>query len=409
MNIFQNFFRRDGEESRFARELIRRMRAAGDPREVTFDPATFQLHFRQGTRSAGTANLRNIYSEYRQREVENRDSYLQLAVRALLSPHKEVPTDFDDVKSDLLPTVRARSYFAQVELEAWTNGHREFRWPHQPLGQHLAVGLVYDLPEAMMMVQQRQLDEWGVSFYIAWESARENLAALPFSYGRIGEHVYVSATGDNYDASRVTLIEQVDQLPVPGRHVMMVPNRDRLLLTGEESAPGLEVILQLAQESLSKEPRPMTGLAFCLDDGQWQPWLPPAEHPLFLPFSELQKQWIGQDYAEQQAALTKWCESQKDPAHVASYSGLRKNEQSSTTSYCVWSEGSPALLPKTDFVFFYRPNGQSSGTLVAQGSWDRVQIVVGDLMRAEDFYPQRYRVHQFPSAAELSEIGMQEP
>ena len=58
-------------------------------------------------------------------------------------------------------------------------GREEGRpWPHEVLGKHLAVGLVYDFPDSMWSIPQGALDAWGVSFYEALEVARRNLTEL---------------------------------------------------------------------------------------------------------------------------------------------------------------------------------------------------------------------------------------
>jgi hypothetical protein len=42
--------------------------------------------------------------------------------------------------------------------------------------------------------------------------------------------------------------------------------------------------------------------------------------------------------------------------------------------------------------------------------WDRVFEVVGHLMELDDdLYPARYRVTEFPSVAQIAEIGTVEP
>lgn len=75
-------------------------------------------------------------------------------------------------------------------------------------------------------------------------------------------------------------------------------------------------------------------------------------------------------------------------------------------SYCVWSAGIVSLLPRTDWVMFFRPNGDNEP--LGHGDWDRVIAVVGDLMtEVEDLYPVRFRVSDFPSAEQLEQIGLE--
>jgi len=71
--------------------------------------------------------------------------------------------------------VRGRGYFDLTCLRAELETGKKQDWPYQPIGEHLAAGLVYDLPGALRVIRQEDLDEWGVTFYEAMEVALENL------------------------------------------------------------------------------------------------------------------------------------------------------------------------------------------------------------------------------------------
>ena len=82
----------------------------------------------------------------------------------------------------------------------------------------------------------------SVTFYEAVEAASNNLeqmgnVAFASLQGEGGEGVYISATGDNYDASRLVMLDLVRKMPVRGDYIAMVPNRDTLVLTGADD-PG---------------------------------------------------------------------------------------------------------------------------------------------------------------------------
>jgi hypothetical protein len=64
----------------------------------------------------------------------------------------------------------------------------------------------------------------------------------------------------------------------------------------------------------------------------------------------------------------------------------------------------PTLLPATERVFFMGGDPKEP-ELLASASWDRVQNVVGHLLTAQDCYPPRYFVTEFPSSRQLAELG----
>jgi len=211
----------------FAQKLMQKLRDAGDQRQARYDKVEFRLLFYREGRSIGYANLRNLYQEYCSRSLVDRSHFFQHATRSLLASHKTLPVDFPDAKSDVLLSVRNRSYFSLIELQNQLNGKGELSWPYLPLAEHLGVGLVYDLPEAMLMLQQSHLDDWGVSFYEAYEAAYLNLSESQAAFATLEERTYMSTTGDNYDASRLLVPELIEALKVDGHPVVMIPNRDR--------------------------------------------------------------------------------------------------------------------------------------------------------------------------------------
>ena len=180
----------------------------------------------------------------------------------------ELPEDFADIHPDLLPVVRSRFYLESVALQSRARGGEGVAVPQQTIGDHLSLSLVYDLPQAMRSIIQDDLDKWGISFYEAVEAARSNLEqmgniAFASLQSQAGEGVYISATSDNYDASRLVMLDLVRKMPVRGDYIAMVPNRDTLVLTGTEDQAGLEVMCKVAEDSFQK-PRPISTIALRL-------------------------------------------------------------------------------------------------------------------------------------------------
>jgi len=73
------------------------------------------------------------------------------------------------VHPDLLPVIRSRFYLESVLLQSRVRGGEGITIPQQVVGEHLALSLVYDLPQAMRSILQDDLEKWGVSFYEAAE------------------------------------------------------------------------------------------------------------------------------------------------------------------------------------------------------------------------------------------------
>jgi uncharacterized protein YtpQ (UPF0354 family) len=396
MGIMDRLF---GPPSRdkFAHLVMDGLRTAGESREIVYDREQFCL--RIDDEHGQTANLVNLYGEFCSVPRDQREMVVRNTVRSWFLSGKEIPESFEDARYDLLPTVRSRSFIEFTILQLTNEGNRGPNWPYQILGEHMAVGLVYDLPQAMRSISQEDLDSWEVTFYEALETARENLArAAEQVFVGIADRAYVSATGDNYDASRLILLDSIRQLTVQGNYVAMVPNRDTLIITGSEDDEGLGIMASLATEAFQK-PRPMTALAFELQGDEWMPWLPPATRPAFKHFQALRAQSLGQEYTDQKDLLEKSLKRQGDDVFVASFMAIRNKATGEITSFCSWADGVPTLLPRTDCIAFVRENTEP--LLV---SWEKAEQVIGHLLVPQDIYPERVRVDEFPSSDELAQL-----
>jgi uncharacterized protein YtpQ (UPF0354 family) len=397
MKLFDKLFGPPSKD-KFAQLMMDAIQKAGETGEITYEQEEFRL--RGEDENGSIIFLGNVYEEYCAAQAEQREKILKLCVRNWFGHLREMPEEFEDVKPDLLPVVRARSYFELTRLQMEVEGHEAAISPHEVLGEHFAVGLVYDLPDSMRSIPQQVLDGWGVSFYEALEAARQNLTELKHGFigPESGQGVYLSASKDSYDASRLILTDLIRQFRVKGDPIAMIPNRDTLIVVGSEDEAGLTAMLSLAKEAL-KKPRPISGIALRLEGDEWTPWLPDPSHPQYAEFRQLQLQSRGQDYAEQKALLDKLHEKNGVDVFVASYSALQ-DKKGRVLSYAVWPEGPVALLPQTDLVAFMR-----EGHDPVMADLDRVLTEVGHLMEPQEMYPPRYLVKEFPTEEELALIG----
>ena len=136
----------------------------------------------------------------------------------------------------------------------------------------------------------------------------------------------------------------------------------------------------------------MSGLALRLEGDEWLPWLPDRSHPSYVEYRMLRMQTYGENYGDQKQLLDKLYEKIKEDVFVASFKAIRDTATGEVVSYCLWSKGCHALLPRTDRVFFYEEGREPVGT-----DWDRATAVVGDLMKPIGMFPERYRVFEYPT------------
>jgi hypothetical protein len=395
MGFLDRILKRPLSQDDFARLLLKRIRASGDARPVEYDAEKFQLKKSE----SWVSYLGNIYQEYQRLEPDEREQLIRRFLTMWHTTDLPVPEEFDLVKADLLPALRARSYF-EVDLQLAGNGDG-FVPPYETIGEHLALSLVYDLPTAMMTVSDETMDKWGVTFYEAMEVAKRNLLEKPLQYAQVGS-AFALANGDSYDATRMVLLDFIRQLDVPGEIIALAPNRERLYVCGSEDAEGLAFALTMTEQDVQHE-RYISGLAFRLEADEWRPWLPQHEDPLFHRFRQLAIQTMGQMYADQAELLNRRHARTGEDVFVASYSGLKDESTGDLISYCMWAEGIDSLLPETDRVFFARPSGDDVST-AAFGNWEVVRRLSDELMEPQGLYPERWRVRGFPDEQILRQI-----
>ncbi|QDU25107.1 hypothetical protein ETAA8_01680 [Anatilimnocola aggregata] len=400
MGWFDYFFRPPSKD-KFARLMLAEIAKSKLEGPLTYDAGQFLLLRKDG----GFINLANVYQEYCQVSRGERAAIMQRFIRgSLASKTFELPEDFEDVHPDLLPVIRSRFQIEAVRLQARLKGSDKVNIPQQLIGDHLALSLVYDLPHAMRSIGQQDLDDWNVTFYEAVEAARHNLEQMNnISVASLDDRVFATATGDNYDASRLLLVDVIRTFPVRGLPVAIVPNRDTLLVAGQDDHEGLQLLATLAEEAYQK-PRPISGVMLTLVDDEWQSWLPEPSSPAYNRLHELKLRSIGGEYNDQKDLLEQLHSARGEDVFVSSFSGVQDSQTGNTSSYCIWPRDVPTLLPETEQVYFMGGDPKQP-QLLAQAPWDRVQQVVGHLLQAQDCYPPRYLVSDFPSEKELSKLG----
>jgi hypothetical protein len=395
----------------FAEKLRQALGEAGDPRTFRYGRDGFRLVATEDGEEVGVINLGNLYKQYQDQPSSERKEHLRRSALALgKTKWRVLPDDYEVAKPNLRPKLWSRGGLAEHDREQMAKtGKRAFfdAINYFPVGDHLVGTVAYDWPEATQSIAPEQFEKWGVTVYEAMEDARQNLAAIRFTRGVIGDkadtgQLTIFQEGDNYDAARLLMVDVIRDMPVRGRHVAMVPNRDQLYLTGSDDEIGLKIMIDLAEHGLADQSYGLSMVPLILDDDVWLDWMPPVDHPLHQRFRELKNNWLGPEYADQKEHLDKIHERNGVDIFVASFSGIRNKADNRLVTYCVWSAGVDTLLPETDLVAFCQSGVEET---VAFGPWERVREAAGELMERTEHYPTRWRVREFPAPEALERIG----
>lgn len=403
MGLLDRFFGPPSKDA-FARMLKKAIEKAGEKDPIHYDAANFLL--RAKGEGENTMYLTNAYNEYCAAPKSLKAAVVRDFVQTWFTHRRELPEDFESAQHDLLPAIRNRMMFEGAAMRMKLDGAKKFHWPYRALAEFLGISLVYDLPSSMVQLQQHQLDDWKTTFEEAYEVACANLREITkHTLNAAAPGVWVSPWRDNYDPSRMLLIDYIRHHQVAGDPVVMVPNRDTLLLTGSEDSNGLEKMVEMA-EAAYEHPRSLSGVAFHLTaEDEWVPFLPESRHPQYEKYRLLHIKSLASVYEEQKAVLNELHEKTGKDIFVAGYSAIEMKDTGEIHSYCVWSEGVIAFLPKTDYIYFFRPRGDQDGEVVATVPWADAEAVLGDRIKPVGVYPERYLVEGFPSEDEIASFG----
>ena len=400
MGLLDRFFGPPSQD-KFAKLVIDRLSHAGVPGPFEYDREKFSVTQGRGA----LIILHNAYAEYCRAAKGDRDKVMQTFLRSWATTFV-IPDDFEDAKPDLLPVLRARTYF-EVDIKRIAPDADLDNYPYQIVGEDLCLSLVYDLPTTMMGVTQENLDAWGVTLYEALEAAKENLRERTNNYAQIGT-MFSMVHGDSYDATRLVLIDAIERIGIEGEVIAMVPNRDSLLLASEGDEEALCSMLKIAEDGIQHE-RYISGMALRLAGDEWEPWIPSIRHPLYAKFAQLRMQTIERDYESQKELLEAEVKRHARDLYVASLSVVQNENTGEVISYSVWAKGVPTLLPRADVLALSTPDDQGSYSRVASAHWDAVYQLAGHLMTPQEGYPARFLVDSFPSEEVLRELGVLEP
>jgi len=386
---------------KFAKMLLARLKSGGETRNVVYDKDSFSLRREEDEH---VFYLGNAFAEFQRADAEEVENVIRVFLSTWFTSQMELPKTLDDAKADLLVTVRDRSYF-ELDIPLCSDKLEMAEGLiYYELAECLAVAPVYDMPTSIRSLSKEDLENWDVTLYEVLEIAKQNLREMTEECAQMGE-LFVFASGDSHDAARILLTDVMRSLEIEGAPIAMVPNRETLLVTGEQNEEGLATMAAVAEQALAHERR-ISSVAFRLEGEDWSPWLPDDEHPLRQQFGLFREQAKVGDYQRQKELLEKQHERSGDDLFVATYNAIQ-DEDGNVHSYTTWSQGVPTLLPKADYILFMAADAAGMPShMAAAAEWDEVVELAGELMSQQTCYPKRHRVDEFPLAEIIEQLGI---
>ncbi len=388
-------------KSKFAAELSKAIGDVTGGRVYKYDAENFRLLCEDGD---GEVNLSNMYQEHCALPRAERPGNLLRLASVFGSSVEDLPATFEEAKSNLRPKIWSRAGFESMELQRQLEGGKVPDLPLYPLGSHLYSSLVYDTENAMRSVSSEDLEQWNTTYYQALEVACERLDETTMAMVRIGDGFHSSASGDNYDSSRILLVGR-REFDVDGEHIGIVSHRDVMYVAGSNDEVSLKIMFEMTATDMEEQPRPLSPLPLRFVDGQWEDWAPPQNHVLRHLYDDLELRFLAGLYTDQKQLLDAVFNKRAMDLFVASFSAIREEDSERLYSYSVWSRGVDSLLPRTQYIVLVDESG-----VLASGEWEHVrELTDGLLVEDDSYYPIRYRVKTFPTEEQIAAIGTAEP
>ncbi len=405
MGLF-DFFTRPAKPAKFAELFIEQARAHGLAREFEYNQADFCILL-DGTQG-WVINLHNIYREYCQAARKDRSAVLEKFVNSLKVT--DVPATWPEARTHVMPILRAR---AQSEYMRLTSQLQKTDKPYRelaaPFGDDAQLMLGFDSELNITTLAHDHLERWQVSFELALAQAMDNLRdRTGDKFVDLGEGVLAGCWDDAFDSSRILLSDLAyraasGRTQIGSEPVLMIPTRGCFLLTSASNEAGQIHMLSYARQAIEQEGRFVSSAMYRPQPGKIELFQPQsalvARH-----LGDLKRECLQDDYVSQADLLEKVHQAQQIDVFVAKYQILENNSDGSLASYCAWVKGVEGLLPQTDLValLVIGPDDEiQSQKMVA---WDELQALVGDMLQAQDGYPVRYRVTDFPTAEQMAQL-----
>ncbi len=343
--------------------------------------------------------LENLFLESREQSPEDRRE----SIRRLISfvGRDDVELDWDSAKDRLVPLVRTSTLFPTITYEPM---QRPVRRPFAPF---LIEAIALDLDDSFEYVSAQTVASWGVDVDDVFEVARQ-CAATHFSDGDVerydseAEFPLWHVSLDGYETSRLALPGWLAAFHgrVVGRPVAIVPQRSVLIVGGDGDERCLRRLIDIADREYAASPRNLSPALYTVDDdGAVIPLVLPQGHAMAHDVALGHLRLALDEYEASQAPLQ---EEVGDDVYVASLVGVR-SEDGSVSSYAVWTEDVPTMLPPATEIAFVRLADDEQAKDHFRVPWAEVHRE-GLLEPVPDIDPPRWRTKGWPTRAVLARL-----
>jgi len=331
--------------------------------------------------------LGNIGKEYAAAEAVDRPRLIAKYARLAVRPMRVAKPD---LRARVLPKLQPRRERELIKLRLPDGANVEGLLEGRPIaGGELLFDLAVDEPEMIRVLTTTDLV--GITEQEAHACALDNLRTRSKQpWKPLAPGVWGSPWGDQWDGARLALPELFRDLAVEGKPIVVVPNRNTVLVAGSRDVHALR-LLYLLTRKLVEQDRPVYPAPLVLDGGEWR-------------CLDVQRDVAAVQLVPELLFLSS-LSSSIDHAVCGELAGARLIARGFTRVagvQLVDDEGLPVMMladldagervavPQADMIRF-------GNTLVV---WYKA-VPLFDLAPIEDIWPPHFEVRRTPTSAEL--------
>lgn len=381
-----------------ANRMLLQFAREGDP--------NWQYDDARGTLSDGAdrvINLANLHREYAQASRGVRPALLQkyVAIGGRLS--SEIPKLWTIAAKGIHAALRSRFDDTVLAIDARTRDIEPMRMISWPWLGDLQIRLVYDFGPHMAYVSAEAMEVWGQPLEVVKQLGLQNLSAIGAVWWEAlpgGVHQLQSEA--SYEESLMMVDKVIDRLPFKDTAAFIAVNRGILLAADIRSETAMLALVEEATRCLQSKPWPMSATLCTRVEGQWEECR--LVGAAAAAASDLARMSQSISYDGQAESLQTFFEKTGEDIHVASFGMIRSAaHDNAIRSWCSWSEGVRASLPKTDLVIL----GRGSADKALEGimiEWSRMEAICGRHLQPTEESPPRFIVDSFPDSTEWTSV-----
>jgi ankyrin repeat protein/uncharacterized protein YtpQ (UPF0354 family) len=212
-----------------------------------------ELEFTGSDRNPGPCHLQTAYREYMLNQCPENDLIAHHALSILEGKNIDYNAPID--RSSIVPLLKTTSWLKRTSKKPTSAADDPEQYAHKPFIKDLIIMYAVDGPGTIRYLSNKDVVGLNLSVDELHRIAVTNLVRLlpPLSIQE-DNGIYTVTCDSNYEASLVLIDEVWDKahFAVRGEIVVAVPARDRLFVTGSDSAEHIRRLSLLAQEQAAE-------------------------------------------------------------------------------------------------------------------------------------------------------------